>query len=220
MASSNCQDPVATKEHCRYALETIWAATEENEGGKSKCQCPFENAPQPSFPTNIETPFFVTLKKGSPRSKSKDEADLPLRGCIGTTSPAPHKDIGEYALKSAFHDRRFDPLSSEELPDIVCSVSLLVNYEEAKNWCDWTVGTHGIIIDFDTSGRNYHAIYLPEVASEQGWDQREAVGQLVRKAGYKGKINSELLDAIKLTRFQSTKAHMSFSELYQLYQLN
>eukprot|EP01138_Halocafeteria_seosinensis_P010011 gb/GECG01010224.1/.p1 GENE.gb/GECG01010224.1/~~gb/GECG01010224.1/.p1 ORF type:complete len:234 (+),score=20.86 gb/GECG01010224.1/:1-702(+) len=191
--------------------------------------------------------FFVTLKKRSNKrkkhsppgrfnlcfgarrqtdtptsSEDSDEEDghLFLRGCIGTTSPAPHIDIGKYALKSAFDDNRFDGLKLEELPDIVCSVSLLVKYEQARNWEDWSVGRHGIIIDFERNGRSYHAIYLPEVACEQGWNQRETIEELVRKSGYRGRIDEELLHSISLTRFQSTQAHLSFKELRRLYQLN
>lgn len=238
-ASAAVEDPVATKDHCRYALETIWSALSD---GDDDCRREVE----PGFNTDFETPFFVTLKKRSNKRRKKkkekfsllfgaghqtdtttssedsdeDRSHLYLRGCIGTTSPAPHRDISKYALKSAFQDNRFEEVRLDELPDIVCSVSLLVKYESARKWNDWVVGQHGIIIDFEQNGRAYHAIYLPEVASEQGWDQREAVEELVRKSGYRGRIDGELLQSISLTRFQSTQAHMSFKELRRMYMLN
>ena len=47
-------------------------------------------------------------------------------------------------------------------------VSLLSCYEKRASWDDWVVGTHGITIDFDASGRHYTATYLPQIAVEEG----------------------------------------------------
>jgi AMME syndrome candidate gene 1 protein len=38
---------------------------------------------------------------------------------------------------SAFRDRRFSPINATEIPYLKCSVSLLVNYEPAKDAWDW-----------------------------------------------------------------------------------
>jgi AMMECR1 domain-containing protein len=48
------------------------------------------------------------------------------------------------------------------------------------------VERHGVIIEFVADGRNYSATYLPDVALEQGWDQREAINSLIKKSGYNG----------------------------------
>lgn len=113
------------------------------------------------------------------------------------------KNLAKYALYSAFKDSRFSPISKKEVKDLSCSVSLLTNFEPAKNALDWKVGVHGINIDFqDTSKsitpnewssaifvilppgrRSYGATYLPEVAMEQGWDQETTLTYLVKKAG-------------------------------------
>lgn len=69
---------------------------------------------------------------------------------------------------SAFEDGRFPPLEENELPELECGISLLVQYEKAKAWDDWVVGTHGILIDFDAGSTSFRATYLPEVAHEQG----------------------------------------------------
>ena len=70
-----------------------------------------------------------------------------------------------------------------ELPNLNCEVSLLVNFEEAKNPYDWEVGKHGIDIKFeDEEGEFHSATYLPEVAEEQGWDQKTTLKHLIRKA--------------------------------------
>lgn len=43
------------------------------------------------------------------------------------------------------------------------------NFEEAADYLDWTVGVHGIRIEFlSERGSKRSATYLPKVASEQG----------------------------------------------------
>ena len=85
------------------------------------------------------------------------------------------------------------------------------------------MGLHGIIIKFEGntkskgnkgSGRErtYSATYLPEVAAEQRWSQKEAVVSLVRKAGYRGVINDQLMEHIRCTRYQSSKYRLSYQE--------
>lgn len=91
--------------------------------------------------------------------------------------------------------------------DCDCCVCLLFPRESA----DWVVGTHGIIINFELSGEDYSATYLPEVASEQGWTQEQAVDTLIRKAGCK-KLSRALWSKIRCTRYQSSKAKLSYKE--------
>lgn len=168
-----------------------------------------QRPPKETFPCDERFPFFVTWKKryGGRRGR------LDLRGCIGNLSPQPLTRLKEYALTSALKDTRFDPMVPRELKDTTCAVSLLVNYEEARGWDDWTVGKHGIVINFGfTDGTDYSATYLPEVASEQRWTHKQAIDSLVRKAGYKGKVTKELRAAIQLTRYQSSKAALSYDE--------
>lgn len=54
--------------------------------------------------------------------------------------------------------------------------------------------------------------YLPEVASDQGWDQKTAVDSLIRKAGFRGHVDEELLSKIECTRYQSSKHRVTFAE--------
>ena len=93
-----------------------------------------------------------------------------------------------------------------EVPSLHCSVSLLHSYEPGRDYKDWDLHIHGIIIDFTVNDyHTYNATYLPEVAKEQGWSAEEAIESLVRKSGYKGKLTKTLLASIKLTRYQSVK---------------
>jgi AMMECR1 domain-containing protein len=73
---------------------------------------------------------------------------------------------------------------------------------------DWEVGKHGIIIDIEDV---YNATFLPEVAKEQGWDQKQTMRALVRKAGWSGTLE-EAEKVIKLTTYESSKEYMSYEE--------
>lgn len=47
-------------------------------------------------------------------------------------------------------------------------VSLLLNFEDGSDYLDWSVGVHGIRIEFSLeNGSKRNATYLPEVAAEQ-----------------------------------------------------
>lgn len=138
--------------------------------------------------------------------------DFELRGCIGTLSPRPIVEVFDFTRKSAFQDRRFEPLDASELPHLRIGVSLLVAYEDCAHPEDWIVGVHGIILDFSVHGQTYSGTYLPEVAAEQGWKQPEALQSLVRKAGYRGAITPEIRATMKVTRYQSSKAMLTFDE--------
>ena len=49
---------------------------------------------------------------------------------------------------SALQDRRFEPMAHREVASLSCTVSLLCAFERAKSWRDWSVGVHGLIIEF------------------------------------------------------------------------
>ena len=120
-------------------------------------------------------------------------------------------------MQSAFKDSRFDPIQPHELPTLQCTLSLLTNYEEASNYKDWIVGVHGIKISFTISdeyenSNTYSATYLPGVASEQRWTQVETVVSLIRKAGYEFRVTQEILDKVKVIRYQSSKKTLTWHE--------
>ena len=137
-----------------------------------------------------------------------------LRGCIGTFSPLNlHDGLREYAITSAFRDSRFNPISKEEMSKLNCSVSLLTNFEPAKNWTDWHIGTHGIRIEFlNEKGQKKSSTYLPEIAAEQNWDHQETIDSLLRKGGYKATITSDLRNQLSVVRYQSEKLTRSFND--------
>ncbi|CAD5216474.1 unnamed protein product [Bursaphelenchus okinawaensis] len=163
--------------------------------------------PVPSSIPNDNFPLFVTWKKGNGHH-------LDLRGCIGTFSvnlPL-HKGLTDYAKISAFEDSRFRPISLTEVPQLHCTVSLLVKFEQAPNYRDWIIGTHGVHIYFKQNGQNLSAVYLPEVVEEQGWDHVETLNQLMKKGGWKGQITENDRLAVRVERFQSEKLTLSYQD--------
>ena len=152
---------------------------------------------------NIKYPLFVTWLKGP----NKD-----LRGCIGTFYPDElETNIKKYSLLAAFEDSRFSPISKNEFSSLHCEISLLTDFESAKDCYDWELGKHGIQIIFVINEREYRATFLPHVALEQKWDKETTLKQLVMKAGYYGKLK-EVENKIKLTRYQSKIINLSYDE--------
>ena len=154
---------------CKYCFEVLEASLAKKDQKK---------IPFPEEFKGKSYPLFVTWTAG----KEKE-----LRGCIGTFEKGKlEKKLREYALISAFEDERFDPIEKEEIKNLNCEVSLLVQFEKTKNAMDWTVGKHGIDIEFeDKKGISYSSTFLPEVAEEEGWDQRTTLKYLVKKLGIK-----------------------------------
>ena len=146
--------------------------------------------------------MFVTWTTG----KNKD-----LRGCIGTfVSNELETNLKNFSLIAALNDRRFPPISAKEIPNLNCGVSLLINFEDAKDCYDWEVGKHGIQISFEEGG-HYSATFLPEVPIEHKMDKITTLKHLIRKAGYYGQLE-DVDKKIKLRRYQSIKLFMTYEE--------
>ena len=194
---------VASSSMCYCCFDTLIAALKQQPIRSTKPDFVDELA-DPS----VQCPLFVTWEKYS-RSRSPWQ----LRGCIGCLSPRPlATDVAEYARISAFRDRRFKPITLEEVQYLRVSVSLLVDYEDCEHVYDWTIGVHGILIKFAVDGQRFDGTFLPEVAKQQGWDHAETISSLVRKAGFNGIISPELLKNIQCTRYQSSKCQQTFEE--------
>jgi len=113
---------------------------------------------------------FVTLKK-------KGE----LRGCIGRiVGDGPLDElVGAMTLQSAFNDGRFDPLGPSELKEIEIEISVLTPLKEVSSPAAIVAGRDGVLLI--KGGRS--AVFLPQVATEQGWNREEMLDHLCRKAG-------------------------------------
>ena len=113
---------------------------------------------------------FVTLKKHGR-----------LRGCIGhIMGRLPlHEGVVENTINSAAKDTRFPPVRPDELGDIDIEVSVLTPFRAVSSAQDFVPGKHGIYIQKGFSS----AVFLPQVATEQGWDRADTFRHLCRKAG-------------------------------------
>ncbi|CAI5736440.1 unnamed protein product [Peronospora destructor] len=162
--------------------------------------------PTPFFDVQQKYPLFVTWE-------IEEHDGIHLRGCIGTLAPTRLHNLRGFTFKSALHDRRFDPIGPQELQRLHCSVSLLIDYQDAKSYDDWEIGTHGIIIEFsDMRGKEYSATYLPQVAREQNWTHAETVTSLMRKAGYHRSVTEAMLQTISVTRYRSSIHKLTYQQ--------
>ncbi|MBN1863346.1 MAG: AmmeMemoRadiSam system protein A [Victivallales bacterium] len=114
---------------------------------------------------------FVTLRS----------SDGGLRGCIGNIEPFQPlaANVAANAVNAAFSDPRFPPVSSREVDTLTIEVSILTLPREVGSYRDFIVGKHGIILNLSGSG----AVFLPQVAGEQGWDAETTLSHLAMKAG-------------------------------------
>ena len=113
---------------------------------------------------------FVTLKKRGN-----------LRGCIGRMVPdRPLANlVGTMALQAAFEDPRFRAVTLQELPDLEIEISVLTPMKPVSGPEAIVVGRDGVLLK--KGGRS--AVFLPQVAPEQGWGRDEMLDNLSRKAG-------------------------------------
>jgi AmmeMemoRadiSam system protein A len=125
-----------------------------------------------ALPARLREPAgaFVTLKRQGA-----------LRGCIGYIEPREplYRAVLQNGDNAALHDPRFPPVQASDLKDLDVEVSVLTPPRPIASWEEFRVGEEGIIL---TKG-DRRAVFLPEVAVEQGWTREETLSHLARKAG-------------------------------------
>ena len=104
-----------------------------------------------------------------------------LRGCIGEIQPYRPlwKAVLGRAVDAAFRDPRFLPLTAKEFADVEIEISALTPAVPVASWRDIVIGRHGMTLT--KNGRS--AVFLPQVAPEQGWGIEETLTHLAMKAG-------------------------------------
>ena len=104
-----------------------------------------------------------------------------LRGCIGYIQGIkPLVDaVADNGRSAAVGDPRFGPVTERELADLELEVSALTPLRSVESPEDIRIGVHGILLT--KNGRQ--AVFLPQVAPEQGWDLETTLTQLALKAG-------------------------------------
>ncbi len=104
-----------------------------------------------------------------------------LRGCIGTLEPVGplYESVHDNTVSAALRDPRFRPVQPDELASIRITLSILSLPEPVSGPEEFTAGVHGIILE----KHGCRAVFLPEVAAEQGWTREETLRALCQKAG-------------------------------------
>ncbi len=104
-----------------------------------------------------------------------------LRGCIGRMSSGDplYATVREMARAAAFEDPRFPPLSVHEFASVNIEITVLAPLRRISGLAEIEIGRHGVHI---MKGMR-SAVFLPQVATEQGWDRDTLLEELCRKAG-------------------------------------
>lgn len=125
---------------------------------------------QVSDELKVHRAAFVTLKRRGQ-----------LRGCIGEISPRRplYESVIDNAISAAVHDPRFAPVTTGELGQLSIEISVLTLPKPITSADQIRLGTDGIILQ--KAGRS--ALFLPQVAPEQGWDLQQTLEHLCLKAG-------------------------------------
>ena len=132
---------------------------------------------------------FVTLEKNGK-----------LRGCIGSIGAYQPliNDIADHAAGAAFQDPRFQPVTEDEVKDLMIAVSILsvperIEFENEEDLLNKIVpNADGLIIH----DRNYKAVYLPSVWKEIP-DKKDFLTSLKLKAGMSADYFSNTFEAFR-----------------------
>jgi AmmeMemoRadiSam system protein A len=153
-----------TPETARWALRYVRELLQSDlEGGPEPVRAELPGLERPAG-------VFVSLHKAGH-----------LRGCMGRMEG--DQPLGEalrhMARCAAFEDPRFPALKADELAQCEVEITVLEPVHAVAGPGDLRLGEHGIVLECD--GRR--AVFLPQVAPEQGWTLEETLTHLARKAG-------------------------------------
>lgn len=147
-------------------LDAVRKAIEVRASGRN---VEFPSAPVPESLMAKRGVFVSLHKRGE------------LRGCIGyMKADRPlYEAVIDAAISSAFGDPRFPPVEPDEVPHIDIEISVLTPPVPVASWEEIVIGRHGIVLKKGTC----HALFLPQVAPERGWDLETTLDNLALKAG-------------------------------------
>ena len=123
-----------------------------------------------------------------------------LRGCLGTVDNAerlPLADaVAHFAVQAGFHDPRPGLTRDRPLREgegLRLEVTLLGARTPLRSVADWRIHRDGLYVE-RREAPHASAVFLPSVATEQGWDRRTTLAHLVAKAeGRGGEPDPEVL---------------------------
>ena len=165
--SSDAEKPLIDHKEQQKLLRWVRATIEAAVRGESPLEIP-----EAELTDRLRAPHgaFVTLKK-----------DGELRGCIGKMDfdrPLWANAL-EAAVASALEDPRFPRVEPHELTEISMEISILNPPEDLPRAELFDPLRQGIIVQKGWR----HALLLPKVAQEQGWDAAKTLETVCWKAG-------------------------------------
>lgn len=104
-----------------------------------------------------------------------------LRGCLGRLEAdrPVYLSVQFAAAAAAVADSRFRPITPEELKTLTIEITLLHPMREVDGPEEIRIGRHGVLMRVGADDR---ALYLPQVAVQQGWNLEETLANLCLKA--------------------------------------
>jgi MEMO1 family protein len=105
-----------------------------------------------------------------------------LRGCLGhLEGNVPlWQLIKDMSVAAVSRDRRFEPVTIDELPELEIEISVLSPLKKISSPDEFELGKHGIFIQKDDRS----GTFLPQVAHKTNWTKEEFLGHCSRdKAG-------------------------------------
>lgn len=111
-----------------------------------------------------------------------------LRGCLGTVDNAERRPlvdaVAHFAVQAGFHDPRpgltgHQPLRDDEA--VRMTLTLLGHRTPLSSIAAWHIHRDGLYVE-RRDAPSVSAVYLPSVATEQGWDRHTTFAHLVSKA--------------------------------------
>jgi AmmeMemoRadiSam system protein A len=121
----------------------------------------------------LQRAAFVTLKENSQ-----------LRGCIGDIFPRQplYKSVISNAINAGVNDWRFSPVTETECNNITIEISALTPPAPIASPNEIRIGIDGVVL----RKNGLSAVFLSQVAPEQGWDVNQMLTELSLKAGLPG----------------------------------
>lgn len=165
-----------------------------------------DGAEPPAGPPEDCPPILKALRATFVTLRHPGAGGYRLRGCIGNMTPRHplYRSVMANACRAAFSDPRFDPLERHELDRVRIEISVLSPMGPVTDPELIVPGRDGVqLVSGDRT-----AVFLPQVATEQGWSRIELLENLALKAGLrKGAWKRSRLSTFQATVFGEDPAH-------------
>lgn len=172
--------------------------------GRKAAEDPFVRLARLSLETYVKTGKYAGLPAGLPGDMTERRAgafvtlkkDGMLRGCIGTFEPAGAsvaEEILRNAVSAGLHDPRFDPVTEDELPELVYSVDVLERPEPVASAAELDPERYGVIVE---NGER-RGLLLPDLAGVATAEEQISIAR--------GKAGIGPREPVRLYRFRAAR---------------